>query len=434
MFHLGWFTNPIPHGWTPSGRDVWAGNDVLPDTWATGEFLVDMAKSLERAGFDYIMLEDHVVLGDDESHFEPRLDPIPVAAVIAAATSRLGIVSTMSTSFYHPFQLARSTTTIDHLSRGRSGWNMVTSTEDRGARAFGQDGQPAHDERYDRADDFLDIVEKLWAGWDEDALVIQDEGGRYVDATKVHSGPIEGKYNSSYSPLNVPRGPQGRPVLCQAGSSPRGRDFAAKHADTVIATTFGLNSVSALKEFRDDLRERMVKFGRNPDDCKVLFLITPTVGETEEEALEADRRLNDPTPAIIDQTLSRLSFHTEHDWGQYDLDQPLPELDVESMTEGYQGMARAFLALGHPGDTLREIIGRHRTGSLDLVGTPAQVAQKMGEVIDEIGGDGFLIQRRPLTRRYITEICEGLVPELQKRGLVRSSYEFPTFRENLLAF
>jgi FMN-dependent oxidoreductase (nitrilotriacetate monooxygenase family) len=434
VFHLGWFANPIPHGWTPAGPDTWAGNDIHPDAWASADFLVDMAKSLERAKFDYIMLEDHVVLGDDEHGYEPRLDPLPVAAVLSSATSRLGIVTTMSTSFYHPFMLARMTTTIDHLSRGRAGWNMVTSTEDRGARAFGRDTQPPHDERYDRADDFLRIVRELWDGWGEDAIIADPVSGRYVDASKVRTDELVGRWHSSLNPLNVPRGPQGRPVLCQAGSSPRGRDFAAANADTIIATTFGLNSVPALKEFRDDIHARMAGFGRRPEDCKIMFLVTPVLGDTEEEAHQRDRDLHAPTQAAIDQTLARLTFHTDHDWTQYELDAPLPPLDIQNMTEGYQGMARSFLQLGGPESTLRELIGRYRTGSLDLVGTPAQVADRMEEVIEEIGGDGFLIQRRPLTRRYIAEVCDGLVPELQRRGLVRTEYSAATFRENLLAF
>jgi FMN-dependent oxidoreductase (nitrilotriacetate monooxygenase family) len=434
MFHLGWFTNPIPHGWTPAGAAPWAGGDLSPDVWATAEFLKDMARSLERAGFDYMMLEDHVVLGDDPEHYEPRLDPLPVAAVLSSVTEKLGLVTTMSTSFYHPFMLARMTQTIDHLSRGRAGWNMVTSTEDTAARAFGMPAQPPHDERYDRADDFLQIVQQLWDGWDADAIIADSGTGRYVDPSKVHVKDLPGRWNSSRSPLNVPRGPQGRPVLCQAGSSPRGRDFAAQHADTIIATTFGLNSVSALAEYRDDIRARMKGFGRDPDDCKVMFLVTPVLGDSEEHAAARDRELHAPTDAVIHQTLSRMTFHTGHDWFAYDLDTPLPELDVESMTEGYRGMARAFLDLGGPGSTLRDRIARHRTGSLDLVGTPATVARRMGEAIEEIGGDGFLIQCRPLTRRYVTEVCEGLVPELQKLGLVRTEYSHSTFRENLLAF
>lgn len=433
MFHLGWFANAIPHGWTPAGPGDWSGNDLDPRVWATADFLVDMARSMERAGFDYIMLEDHVVLSDDPNHYEPRLDPIPVAATLAAATERLGIITTLSTSFYQPFALARLTSTIDHLSRGRAGWNMVTSTEDTAARAYGQDRQPPHDERYDRADDFLEITESLWAGWAADAIV-REESGRYVDPDKVVVADLEGRYHRSRSPLNVPRSPQGRPVLCQAGSSPRGRDFAAKHADTIIATTFGLNSVAVLKDFRDDIHQRMRAFDRKPTDVKLMFLVTPVIGATAEEARAADVRLHAATDAVVAQTISRLSFHTGHDWAQYDLDRPLPELDIESMTEGYRGMGRAFLALGTSESTFREKIAAHRTGSLDLVGTAPAVADRMGEVIDEIGGDGFLIQCRPLTRRYISEICDGLVPELQRRGLVRREYEHTTFRENLLAF
>jgi FMN-dependent oxidoreductase (nitrilotriacetate monooxygenase family) len=435
MFHLAWFANPRPHGWTPTGPDRWAGNDVKPALWETGEFMIDFAKSLERACFDYIMLEDHVVLKDDKETNEPRLDPMPVLSMIAAHTQYLGLVGTFSTSFYPPFLLARQMATLDHLSRGRAGWNMVTSGEDRGAQAFGNDKQPPHDERYDRADEYLDLADQLWRAWEPDAYEMNEETGRYVDPVKVREFEFKGKWLRSRGPLNVGHSPQGRPVLCQAGASGRGRDFAASHADTIICSTFGENSVPALKEFRDDIRARMRNFGRDPDSCKVMYLISPVLGDSESMAHERYWQIFEPTPGIINQRLNQLSTHTAHDWYQYDLDKPLPPMDVATMTQGYQGMAAGFIKLGDGGKrTLREMIADYQTSSLKLVGTPAQIADRLAEVIEETGGDGFLLHARPLTRRYITEICDGLVPLLQKRGLVRGEYGRQLFRDNLLAF
>ena len=434
MFHLGWFANARPHGWTPTGSDRWAGNDILPEQWETGEFLIDFAKSLERACFDYIMLEDHVVLHDDRENIEPRLDPMPVLAVLAAHTKHLGLIGTFSTSFYPPFLLARQMATLDHLSRGRIGWNMVTSTEDRAAKAFGTDRQPPHGERYERAHEYLDLVKKLWDGWEPGAYEMNEATGRYVDPDKLHEFDFEGQWHRSCGPLNVSRSPQGRPVLCQAGASPAGRAFAAKHADTIICSTFGLNSVAALKEYRDDVRARMVVDGRDPDTCKVMYLISPVLGDSEQHARDRYWEIHEPTPAIVNQRLHWLTTHTGHDWFQYDLDKALPAMDVDSMTEGYRGMATGFLRLGQNGETLREMIADYQTSSLKLVGTPETIATRLAEVIEETGGDGFLLHSRPLTRRYISEICDGLIPVLQRRGLVRSQYGEKTFYDNLMAF
>jgi FMN-dependent oxidoreductase (nitrilotriacetate monooxygenase family) len=432
---MGWFASGRPHGWTPAGPDRWAGVDVLPEHWESGEFLIDFARSVERAGFDYVMLEDHLVIGDDRENIEPRLDPLPVMAVLATHTSRVGIVGTFSTSFYPPFLLARQMATLDHLSRGRAGWNIVTSTEPRAAQAFGGEKQPAHDERYDRADEYIDLVNRLWGAWTPDAYELNETTGRYVDPYKVEDFVFDGQWIKSRGPLNTSRSPQGRPVLCQAGSSPRGREFASRSADTIICSTFGLNSVQALKDYRDDVRARMVRHGRDPDQCKVMFLITPVIGDSEQAAKERHWQLTAPTPAAINQRLQWLTFHTNHDWYQYDLNAPLPPIDVSEITQGYQGMAQSFIKLGEGGSkTLLQMIAAYESTSLTLVGTPEQVADRMQSAIEEIGGDGFLIESRPLTRRYISEICDGLIPVLQKRGLVRKSYEHALFRDNLMAF
>ena len=432
--HLGWFANARPHGWTPTGSDRWAGNDILPEQWETGTFLVDFARSLERACFDYIMLEDHVVLHDDRENIEPRLDPMPLLATLAAHTRHLGLIGTFSTSFYPPFLLARQMATLDHLSRGRIGWNMVTSTEDRAAQAFGADRQPPHGERYERADEYLELVKRLWDGWAPDAYEIDEHTGRYVDPDKLTAFDHQGRWLRSCGPLNVSRSPQGRPVLCQAGASPAGRAFAARHADTIICSTFGLNSVEALREYRDDVRARMVGEGRDPDGCKVMYLISPVLGDSEAHAQARYREIHAPTPAIINQRLHWLTTHTSHDWFQYDLDRPLPAMDVDTMTEGYRGMAAGFLKLGRNGETLREMIADYQTSSLKLVGTPEQIADRLEQVIAETGGDGFLLHARPLTRRYVSEICDGLVPILQKRGLVRQAYTGGSFFQNLMEF
>ncbi|WP_394144472.1 NtaA/DmoA family FMN-dependent monooxygenase [Burkholderia multivorans] len=441
-FHLGWFTNARPHGWGVHGPIPWSGHDSEPSVWESGEFLVDLVRSLERGCFDYLMLEDHSVVADtyggsmevDLRHAirGARLDPLPLIAYLAAHTKRLGLVATLPTTFYSPFMLARHIATIDHLSRGRAGWNIVTGSEHQAAQAYGiGEAMPPHDERYARADEFVEIAKQLWDAWEPDAVRADAESGIYADHTRVRGFDFHGEYYRSRGPLNVSRSPQGRPVFCQAGSSPRGREFGARHADTIIASASGPDPVAALKAFRDDIRQRRAAVGLDPNGCKVLFPVLPILATTDDEA----QRLADVTPVIdqraIDYALAGLSADNNLDFAQFDLDKPLPELT----TQGHVGSLEKFRAQGK---TLREMVEARITGkskgTLQLVGSPRTVAKRMGEVIEEIGGDGFLIHAFPLTRRYVSEVVDGLVPELQRLGLVRTAYEHEQFRDNLLAF
>ena len=428
-FHLAWFMNFVADEW----RTTWGAGAV---DW-TGDFYVEMGKALERACFDYIILEDKLMVSDayggtmehDLKHgVNPKHDPVPLAVLIANATSRLGVVATMSSSFYPPFLLARLCATVDHIARGRFGWNIVTSGEDRSAQNFGMDKLYEHDERYEMADEYLDLVCRLWDSWEPDAIARDRERGVYADFTKVHTIDFNGKYYKSRGPLNVARPPQGHPVKCQAGASPKGRAFAAKYADTIIAAA---NGPAEMKAYRDDIRTRMEAIGRKPDDCKVLFLVSPVLGDTRDEAQEKRHRwLSDPH--FIEYALTELSSITEIDFSQFDLDQPLPEVT----TNGERGALENFARRGN-GKTLRELVAGGGLGeAAELVGTPEQVADEMGGLMDDVGGDGFLITSpvMRLNRRYITEITDGLVPALQRRGLVRSSYTFEQFRDNLLEF
>jgi FMN-dependent oxidoreductase (nitrilotriacetate monooxygenase family) len=428
-FHLGWFLNFVADEW----NDTWGdgGKD-----W-TGEFYVEMAKSLERACFDYMIIEDKLMVADAyggtmastlNHAVAPKHDPVPLAVLVAQATARLGVVPTMSTSFYPPFLLARLCATVDHISKGRLGWNIVTSGEDRAAQNFGLDRLYEHDERYEMADEYLELVCRLWDSWEPDAVVRDRERGVYADATKVHTIDYEGKYYRSRGPLNTVRPPQGRPVLCQAGASPKGREFAAKYADTIIA--YGA-APPTMKAFRDDFRARMEAHGRKPDDCKVMFLVAPIVADTEEEARAKEKRWFED-PLYIESMLSTMASITEVDFSQFDWDEVPPD---GLTTNGERNSLETFLQRGS-GKTLRELASVGLTKGTDLVGTPEQVADRMGEMMEEVGGDGFLITSpvMRLNRRYITEITDGLVPALQRRGLTRTDYAFEHFRDNLQEF
>jgi FMN-dependent oxidoreductase (nitrilotriacetate monooxygenase family) len=432
-FHLAWFMNFTPDEWRePFGQGG--------QPW-DGQFYIEMARTLERACFDYIMLEDklmvsHTYGGTIEAGLRtgimaPKHDPAPLAVAMGMATSRLGIVATMSTMAYPPFLMARLASTIDSLTKGRFGWNIVTSAEDLAAQNFGLEKLPLRELRYEMADEYMEVMDKLFDSWDADAVVLDREAGIYADHTKVRPINHKGKFFSVRGPLNTAPSPQKRPLYVQAGASPRGRDFAAKHADSIISIASG---VAAMKAFRDDIRERAAKLDRDPDSIKVLFCVTPILGETEQEARDKlDRLINNPN-FILD-TLISISAITEIDFSQFDLDKPLPG---RLTTNGEQGSLDKFQQHGS-GKTLRQLVtdgGGGMVSSVELVGTPDQIAERMGSVMAEIGGDGFLITTPVLrvTRRFINEIADGLVPALQKRGLVRTKYTHELLRDNLLEF
>ena len=427
-FHLAWFTNFVLDEWNEPFASA-GGNP-----W-TGDFFVDFAKSLERACFDYIMLEDTLMVsesygGDSNIYLKgaiqvPKHDPAPLAAVMASQTKHLGVVATMSTLGYPPFLLARLSSTIDHIAQGRFGWNIVTSGENAAAQNFGLDELPEHDLRYEMADEYMDVVNGLFESWDPDAVVMDHKTNTYADHNKVRPINFKGKYYKVRGPLNTAPSPQGRPTYVQAGGSERGRDFAAKYADSIIA---GANGVKAKKEFRDDIRRRAARFNRNPDDIKVLFLFSPVMGETEEEAKLKYARCV-AQQRFIDRRLALISGITDIDFSQFPMDKPLPE---DLTTNGESTSLKRFAQFGS-GKTLRECI---EDGAADVVGTPEQVADHMKEVMEEVGGDGFLI-RLPfhhINRRFILEVTEGLVPALQRKGLVRTEYTKSTLRETLREF
>lgn len=431
-FHLAWFMNFTPDEWnTPM-----ASGGGMP--W-DGTFYVDMARAMERACFDYIMIEDTLMISDayggtTEAYLKnaikgPQHDPSPLAALLGPVTSHMGIVATFSTMGYPPFLLARLCTTLDHICKGRFGWNIVTSGEDYAAQNFGLDELPPRQERYDMADEYVDLCCKLWASWDQDAVVLDRETGTFTDYRKVRPINFVGKYFKCRGPLNTAPSPQGRPAFVQAGGSPRGRQFAAQTADSIIAWA---PSVAGAKAYRDDVRKRAKEAGRNPDDVKVLFLIAPIIGATEKQAWEKFEAIHQ-APNFTEKALAGISAITDIDFSKFDLDKELPKLT----TNGEQGSLDAFAQWGS-GKTLRQLTRDQISRGIDgLIGAPDQVARRMGAIMEEVGGDGFLVTRPNTTlinRQYITDICEGLVPALQRRGLARTQYTKSTLRETLREF
>jgi FMN-dependent oxidoreductase (nitrilotriacetate monooxygenase family) len=431
-FHLAWFGNFT----VPEWNDPFAGND--PHQWMNGDFYIDMIAALERACFDYFIIEDSLMVPDiyagtaelelKHARYAPKLDPMCLVPLLTRVTQHIGVIATASATFYPPFMLARTMSTLDHLSRGRVGWNIVTSSEDRAAQNFGLEKLPEHDLRYEMAEEYVELVLRLWESWEPDAIVMDRGQGVYADYTKVNPVHYEGRFHRSRGPLNTPRSPQVRPVLCQAGGSPRGRTFSSKYADTLLSIPAG---VEEMKRYRADVRARAVGHGRDPDDMKIMYVVQPILGSTEREARERKAQRDAAAQENLELQLVHMAAVMEIDMSPFDLDEPLP---THIATNGHQSTLQSFLD-ANQGKTLREAASGWRVAeSIELVGTPDSVAAQMDEVMQEVGGDGFLFFGQPVSRRYLNEVCDGLAPELRRRGLTRDGYDHKLFRDNLLAF
>ena len=438
MFHLAWFLGDGygVHPWN-SRRSPWHGSNG--QEWMKPDIYIDLTCALERAGFDYLLIEDTTSIDDTyggsmdttlrRGFMAPKNDPIPLVPLLTRASRHIGVVVTVSTTFTPPYAAARVLTTLDHLSEGRAGINIVTSVNHRAAQNFGHDRHLPHDVRYEMADEWLDIVGQLWESWEDDAVQIDEEANRYVDFTKVHPIDYHGRFFSSRGPLNTVPGPQRRPVIAQAGSSPQGQALAGKYADTMLAL---VSSVDEMKRFRENVHAAMLNAGRKPQDCKILYLVTPIIGETDADARELQARQTAAAsePEEIERALWYMSYQSggEIDYSTLPLDEPMPD----KTGNGEKSVIESYLKGGAM--TLRDVAIKRQIGAFaDLVGSPDTVAAKMGEIMDEVGGDGFIIYG-PVTRRAITELTDGLAPALRRRGLIREGYPHSTFRENLLAF
>ena len=432
-FHLAWFLQGSSiQAWGAK----WTGN--ISENWMSPDLFLDLARAMERACMDYLLIEDSIYVGQNWKNSReiflkngmsvPRQEPSVVGTLMAAATTRLGIVPTLSTFAYHPYLTARIIGTLDQISGGRAGYNMVTGSSDLSAQNFGMDKLPEHDLRYDMAEEYIQICKQLWGSWEPSAIVADRTSGTLIDHEKVHTIDFNGKYYRSRGPLNSGPCPQGQPVIAQAGGSHQGKNFAARHADTIVSSAKG---IAGMKAYRDDVRARLTECGRDPDTCKIFFLVSPLIAETKVEAETLRRQREVDAAANIDMRLARFGWSTNIDFSGFDLDAPVGELT----TNGHQFSLAQFLKSAGK-KTLREAIVHHSSSGygLDLVGTPESVAGQMEEAMEEIGGDGFLFELPNMSRRSIAGITDGLVPELQQRKLVRRAYAHAQFRDNLLDF
>jgi FMN-dependent oxidoreductase (nitrilotriacetate monooxygenase family) len=394
-----------------------------------------VARTLERGKFDLVFFADRlamsstygdslevgVAFGDQDAI---RLDPIPVLALMAAGTRYLGLGATRSTTYYHPYHLARTFATLDHLSRGRAAWNVVTSVNQAEAQNFGYEEHLDHDRRYDRADEFMEVIFRLWESWQDGALLLDREHGRFANPAKVTAIDYEGTWLRSRGPLNIPRSPQGRPVIIQAGASGRGKAFAARWAEVIFTVQ---PSAAQARAFYQDVQAQLAAAGRASDACRILLAVMPFVGETESQAREQQALHNDLVHPLVG--LSTLSSHMNYDFSRHRLEDSVGDVPVQGM-QGLFAAVRAFsetegLTLGEVG----ELYGR---GVLvpQIVGTPASVADQMETLFREAACDGFMISPSHLPGAF-EEFVAGVVPELQRRGVFRADYQGTTLRDHL---
>lgn len=415
---------------------AWRLPDAIPELDLGIEHYVRAAQLAEAAKLDAIFFEDQaavrrsndILAGDTYGAANPRsihFDPTMVLPALAMTTTRLGLAATSTTTFNDPFNLARRFSTLDHLSHGRAGWNLVTSFNEDEAQNFGLDAHVEHDKRYERASEFIDVVTGLWDGWEADAITRDKESGTYFDVDKMHFLHHEGEHFRVRGPLTTGRSPQVRPVVFQAGASEPGRALAARTADVVFTLQ---SSIEGGKAFRDDIRARAAAFGRDPDTIKILVGMTPIVGATdaEAEALAAEMMALIPD----DLALSNLKpLAGGVDFTQFDLDAPVPELPESNAGKSHRD---AIMAISRDrGLSVIETARYFAEGSYcKMIGSPASIADTMQAWMEADACDGFLAVPTHFPTG-VEAFTEQVVPELQRRGVFRSEYEGTTLREHL---
>jgi len=412
-------------GWRYPGAD----SNILSPRYYTR-----IAQALESACFDLLFIADILAVpdrldGSMDSQLRYgalgalRLDPLVVLSLIAGCTRHLGLAATISTTYFHPYHVARALATLDHLSEGRAAWNIVTSFQQAEARNFGLEDHLAKEARYDRADEFMEVVCKLWNSWAPDALVRDASTPLFVDPAKVQAIGHKGQWFDVQGPLNVGRPPQGRPVFIQAGASARGKRFAARWADVIFVTHASLDSAKA---FYQEMKGLAAEQGRDPSTLKILPGIAPLTGETKEIALAKDAVLTDLAHARAG--LSTLAYHLDIDLGQFPQDEQLPMVDQPGVHGHYKEVAELTQKRGMSLNQIGKQYGIKT--NRDFIGDYRYVADRIEEWFTAGACDGFMIQF-PYFPAGLDDFAQLVVPELQRRGLFRTAYTPGTLRERL---
>jgi FMN-dependent oxidoreductase (nitrilotriacetate monooxygenase family) len=427
QLHLGAFLRPVSvHG------GAWRYPGGLPDGNFNFTHYRRFAERLEQGRFDAIFLADSLALQElpeaalKRSASVSAFEPLTLLSALAPLTQHIGLIATASTTYNEPYHVARKFASLDHISGGRAGWNLVTSGNPNEAPNFGLAEHVDHAERYDRAREFFEVVTALWDSWADDALVRDVAAGIYVDPQRIHAPEHRGPHFSVRGPLNMARPVQGWPVVVQAGSSEAGRAIAAETADVVFSAC---SSLAESQRFYADLKARAARLGRDPDHLKILPAAFVVVGATDAEAREKMARLD----ALVhpESGLASLSIALGHvDLSEVDLDAPLPEIPETNASKGSR--QRLLDVARERGLSVRQlcqyVAGSY--GSLELIGTPSHIADQMQAWLSGAAADGFNVLF-PYLPGGLDDVVDRLVPELQRRGLFRREYAGRTLRENL---
>lgn len=425
QLRLGAFMRPVS-----IHTGAWRYPGAFPDANFNFAHIKRFAQTLERGKFDAFFMADHLAVLNMpmkalmRSATVTSFDPPTLLPALAVVTEHLGLIATASTTFDEPYHVARRFASLDHLSGGRAGWNLVTTSNPDAALNFGLEEHVDHAERYRRGREFYDVVTGLWDSWADDAFVRDVENGIYFDPAKLHVLNHKGPHFSVRGPLNVARPIQGWPVIVQAGSSDDGRQIAAETAEVIFTAQ---NNLADAQRFYADVKGRMVKLGRNPDHMKILPGVLVVVGDSLEEAREKRALLD--SRVHYDSGIASLSIALGHDASGFDPDAPLPEIPETNASKS--GRERVLALAKRENLTVRQLAQRAGSyGGLAMVGTPAMIADQMEEWLVTEGSDGFNVMF-PYLPAGLDEFVDRVVPELQHRGLFRREYEGKTLRENL---
>lgn len=394
------------------------------------EHIKTFAQRLEGACFDGFFMADHLAVLNmpvealRRSTTPTSFEPFTLLSALSMATKHLGLMATGSTTYDEPYHIARRFASLDHISGGRAGWNIVTTSNPDASKNFGKDEHLEHSERYKRAREFYDVVTGLWDSWAEDAFIRDQDSGIFMDPDKMHRLNHEGEFFKVAGPLNIARPVQGWPVIVQAGASEPGRQLAAETAEAVFTSQ---RDLAAGQAFYADVKGRMEKMGRNPEHMKIMPGCFVVVGDTVEEAKAKRAKLD--SLVHIESAIASLSITLGCDASAFDLDGPLPEIPESNATKS--GRERAVMAAEKEGLTVRQLAQRLGGYSgLAMVGTPETIADEMEEWLHTRASDGFTVMF-PFLPEGLNDVVDRVVPELQRRGLFRTEYEGTTLRENL---
>lgn len=406
----------------------WRHPGIPSDASVSFDFYKQQAQTSERGKFDFVFIADALYINEKSNpHYLNRFEPLTILSALAAVTSNIGLVSTLSTTYSEPFSAARQFASLDMLSGGRAGWNAVTSGLEKTALNFSKEvkDHPNHDLRYRMAAEFVEVMIGLWNSWEEDAFIRNKESGQFFDPDKLHTLNYEGEFFSVQGPLNIGRSPQGQPVIFQAGSSKSGIAFSAQVSDAVFAI---MPTLEEAQRYYADVKEQTAAFGRHPDDVMVFQGISPIIGETAEEA---ERKYEELSSLVtIDQALAFLGrLFEHHDFSHYPLDESFPDLGTLGENSFRSDTDRIKSEARRHNLTLRQVALREATPRTPFMGTPVQVADLIEAWYEQKGADGFmLIANLP---SEVEAFVDKVVPILQKRGIFRTEYEGTTLRENL---